>query len=119
MNAVEFMREIQAECSGSHDINMRTLERRRIVNLAMRRAMSEGLAYQATRNRQGFEDRPPLELVRELEEELADVVAWWVALLLRLEAEDIPVPNLERVMAPITDLGLELAHWRTLAVEAR
>lgn len=80
--------------------------------MARERVMTAGREYQASEDVQGFEDRPPTELVVEIEDELADALAWAVAFRLRMEAAGIDVP-VSRFIATIAEAREDMAGWWT------
>lgn len=76
------------------------------------RVRQAGLEYQRTDDVQGFEVRHPTDLVREIEDEIADAMAWAVALRLRMKDAGIDIP-VTRFLARLAEAQDEMVGWWT------
>lgn len=79
---------------------------------ARQRVRSAGLEYQRTDAVQGFEVRHPTDLVCEIEDELADAMAWAVALKLRMKQAGHDV-SIRAFLTTLAELQQDMAGWWT------
>lgn len=79
---------------------------------ARQRVRQAGLEYQRTDDVQGFEVRHPTDLVTEVEDELADAMAWAVALKLRMKAAGHDI-KIGAFLVTLGELQQDMAGWWT------